>query len=111
MLSVDEACVSDTMLRHVSEMAKADPGFVRLLGTAREYADIYLLARNTQKGCDGMGELEMAKEEFGDSLDALINYCTERQYLSGDFRYELDSAADELKDIFKGESGFESGRK
>ena len=114
MLSVelpDESSVSKTMVRQISKMAKSDPGFVRLLGTAREFADIYLLARKTQKGCDGMGELAMAKEEFGDSLDALINYCLGRQYLSGDVRYELDSEADELREISSAESGPGSGLK
>ena len=76
--SPDESSVSEMMIRHISEMAKSDPGFVRLLGTAREYADIYLLARKRQKGCDGMGELAMVKEEFRDSLDALMNYCIGR---------------------------------
>ena len=99
------------MIRQISEIAKSDPGFVRLYWTAREYADIYLLARKTQKGCDGMGELAMAKEEFGDSLDTLINYCIGKKYLSGDVLYELKSEADELREISMGESGFESGRK
>ena len=95
------------MFRTISQMAQSDPGLVRLLATAREYSDIYLLARKTQKGCDGMGELAMAKEEFGDSLNTLIHYCIERKYLSGDVRYDLDSAANELREISVCEKGLE----
>lgn len=103
--------VSETMLRHISETVKTDPGFVRLLETARENAAIYLLVRRRQKGCDGMGELAMLKEEFRDSLDILLNYCIGRQYLSEDVRYDLDSAADELGEVHQAERAAGSGQK
>jgi hypothetical protein len=86
----------ETWLIHTSAMAESDIEFCRLLRTAREYADIYLLARKMQKGCDGMGELAMVKEEFRDSLDDLMNYCKGKGYLCGDIRYEIDFVADEL---------------
>ncbi len=84
------------MLEVLSELSKSDAGLLRLLETAREYADIYLLARKRQKGCDGMGELAMVREEFSVSFDSLVHYCRSKGYMDGDMRYEIDSVADEL---------------
>ena len=80
----------------ISDRERSDVGLRQLLGTAREYADIYLLAKKRQKGCDGMGELAMVREEFSASLDGLVHYCRRKGYIDGDIRYEIDSAADEL---------------
>lgn len=85
-----------TMLEVLSELSKSDTKLLKLFETAREYADIYLLARKTQKGCDGMGELAMVEEEFRDSLYDLMNYCKGKGYIDGDIQYEIDSVADEL---------------
>ena len=68
----------------ISDLAKSDAGLRQLLGTACEYADIYLLAKKRQKGCDGMGELAMVREEFSASFDGLMKYCRKKGYLSGD---------------------------
>ncbi len=84
------------MLEMLSEQSKSDTRLLRLLETAREYADIYLLAKKRQKGCDGMGELAMVREEFSSSFDGLLHYCAAKGYLSGDIRYELDSVSVEL---------------
>ncbi len=84
------------MIEGIREEARADPEVLRLLGLASEYAEIYLLARKRQKGCDGMGELAMIKEEFADSLHELTGYCKGKGYLQSDIRYEMDSVADEL---------------
>ncbi len=84
------------MLEVLSELLKSDAGLLRLLETAREYADIYLLARKRQRGCDGMGELAMVREEFKDSLNGLMSHCRSKGYLSEDIQYELDSVAHEL---------------
>lgn len=43
-----------------------------------------------------MGELAMVKEEFGASLDGLINYCKRKGYIGSNIQYEIDSVADEL---------------
>lgn len=73
------------------DFAKSDTGLQELLEKASEYADIYLMAKRNQKGCDGMGELAMAKEDFKDSLDDLINYCKRQGYLAADVQYDIDS--------------------
>jgi len=80
----------------ISDLAKSDAGLRELLGRACEYADIYLLTKKRQKGCDGMGELAMVREEFSASFDGLIRYCRRKGYIDGDVRYEIDSAAAEL---------------
>ncbi len=80
----------------IREKARSDPEVLRLLEPASEYADIYLLARKRQKGCDGMGELAMVKEEFTNSLRELTDYCKVRGYLSDDIQDDIDSLANEL---------------
>jgi len=40
-----------------------------LLDEVREYAQIYLLAKQRHKGCEGTGELMTLNEEFGDVPD------------------------------------------
>lgn len=84
------------MIKSISEKASSDAKLLLLLETASEYANIYLLARKRQKGCDGMGEFAMVKDEFRDSLCELIDYCKVKGYLSGDIRYEIDSIANKL---------------
>ncbi|MBF0559354.1 MAG: hypothetical protein HQL08_11305 [Nitrospirae bacterium] len=84
------------MFRRIQLSVRKDACLIPLLEKTREYADIYILARRRQKGCDGMGELAMVKEEFGASLDGLINYCRSKGYIDSDIQYEIDSVADEL---------------
>ena len=81
----------------ILELAKFDVRLRELLERAHEYADIYLLAKKRQNGCDGMGELAMVREEFRDSVDALINYCKSKEYLSAAVQSDIDSAAGELR--------------
>ncbi len=69
----------------------------RLLDEVREYASVYVLARQRQKGCDGMGELATMKEEFRDVVDKVIQYCQEKKYISQDISYEIDSIVDEIE--------------
>lgn len=84
------------MLDLMPDSAEGDAEFVRMRETVREYATMYVMAKRRHKGCDGMGELAMAKEEFRDSLWILTDYCKRKGYLSVDIHYEIDSAADEL---------------
>lgn len=87
------------MFAVISELSRSDNRLLKLLETAREYADIYLIAKKRQKGCDGMGELAMVSEEFRELLDDLMNYCKGKEYLSGDIHYDIDSVADELSGL------------
>ncbi|MEW6118234.1 MAG: hypothetical protein AB1553_15250 [Nitrospirota bacterium] len=67
------------------------------LGEGREYAQVYVLARQRQKGCDGMGELATMKEEFRDVIDKVIQYCKEKKYISQGVSYDIDSIANEIR--------------
>ncbi len=86
------------MLSLIPDSAEEDTEFIRLRETVREYATMYAMAKRRHKGCDGMGELAMAKEEFRNSLWMLAEYCKKKGYLSADIHFEIDSAADELAD-------------
>lgn len=89
------------MLAALSEMAKADARLTALLVGAAEYADIYLLAKRRQKGCDGMGELASLKDEFKSAVDDLIGYCKDKKYLPHDATYDIDVIAVEIGGIVK----------
>ena len=84
------------MLTNITEIAATDNHGCSLLCKARECAEIYLLVAKRQKGCDGMGELAMIKEEFGEAVNDLITYCKSKEYLARDLEYDLDNIADEL---------------
>jgi hypothetical protein len=74
----------------------SDDRLAKLLADAKEYAQVYVLARQRQKGCDGMGELVTMKEEFRDVVDKVIQYCQEKKYISENISYDIDSIADEI---------------
>jgi hypothetical protein len=84
------------MLIDIVEIAMTDDHASLLLCEARECAELYLLVTKRQKGCDGMGEFAMIKEEFKEAVDNLINYCRNKDYLANDFQYELGTVADIL---------------
>ncbi len=84
------------MISTIFKTSKSDAQLARLLDDAREYAHVYVLARQRQKGCDGMGELATMKEEFRDVVDKVIQYSQEKKYISDDISYEVDAIADEI---------------
>lgn len=84
------------MIANSMATSKSDAQLAGLLDEAREYAQIYLLARQRQKGCDGMGELATMKEEFRDIVDKVIQYCKEKKYISEVAAYDIDSIAEEI---------------
>ena len=83
-------------MKNIIEAAKSDPGLARLLDEVREYASVYVFARQRQKGCDGMGELATMKEEFRDVVDKVIQYSQGKKYISDDLSCEIDAIADEI---------------
>jgi len=87
------------MIDSVLQASKSDARLATLLDEAREYAQVYLLAKQRHKGCDGTGELMTLKEEFKDTVDKMIRYCKEKGYLSGACAYDSDSVADALMKI------------
>ena len=88
------------MLTDIPKIATADEQAASLLCRARECAEIYLLVSKRQKGCDGMGELAMIKEELVDSLHEFTEYCKRQGYLCGDVQEDGDCIADELTGLF-----------
>jgi septum formation topological specificity factor MinE len=84
------------MFDTIQQEAKSDSQLARLLDEARDYAQVYVLARQRQKGCDGMGELATMKEECRDVIDKVIQYSQEKKYISQPVSYDIDSIADEI---------------
>ena len=84
------------MFNAIQQASKSDSQLGKFLAEAREFAQVYVLARQRQKGCDGMGELATMKEEFRDVVDKLIQYCKEKKYISQDISYDIDSIADKI---------------
>ena len=83
----------------VKDRVKSDRQLYAMLSAASEYAEIYILAKQRQKGCDGMGELATMKEEFRDVVDKVIAYCMETEYISEVTAYDIDLIADEIKGL------------
>ncbi len=84
------------MLNGIIAASKQDDRLAALLDEAREYAQVYRLAKQGHKGCQGTGELMTLKEEFKDTIDKMIRHCREKGYLSGACEYDPDRIADEL---------------
>jgi len=84
------------MIETIINASKSDARLAALLDEAREYAQIYLLAKQRHKGCQGTGELMTLKEEFRDTLEAMILHCGELGVPLAIFSYDIDSMADLL---------------
>jgi len=80
----------------IQKFVSNDAQLARLFERLREYAELYLIARQRQKGCDGMGEVATLKDEFIYSLNGIIRYCKEKGYVSGDISYETDLIARDI---------------
>ena len=73
--------------------SKSDSRLAVLFEEAREYAQIYLLAKQRHKGCEGTGELMTLKEEFNDAVDKLVRYGKGGNHLTGPCDYDIDALA------------------
>jgi hypothetical protein len=80
-----------SIIETIQKFVQNDAQLARLFERVREYAELYLIAKQRQKGCDGMGEVATLKDEFIYSMDRIILHCKEKGYLSGDISYEIDS--------------------
>lgn len=87
------------MINDIFNASKSDAHLAALIDEAREYAQVYLLAKQRHKGCDGTGEIMTLKEEFKDVVDKMILYCKKNNQLSSDCNYDTDSFADALVKI------------
>ena len=90
-----------TMIETIITQSKSDGELAALVDDAREYAQVYLLAKQRHKGCDGTGELMTLKEEFKDTVDKMVRYCMEKGHLSGVCDYDHDSVAAALLSLPK----------
>ena len=84
------------MFNTIQQASKSDIQLAKLLLEAKEFAQVYVLTRQRQKGCDGMGELATMKEEFRDIVDKVIQYSQERRYISEVISCDIDLVADEI---------------
>jgi len=89
------------MIETTINASKTDRQLAALVDEAREYAQIYLLAKQRHKGCQGTGELMTLKEELKDTVDKMIRHCKERGYLSGPCEYDPDAIAADLEKVQK----------
>jgi hypothetical protein len=87
------------MLETILSASKSDERLAGLVDEAKEYAQVYVLAKQRHKGCNGTGELMTLKEEFKDVVDMMILYCKKNNQLSSDCDYDTDSFADALVKI------------
>lgn len=86
-------------IQDIQRFVQDDACLAGLFDKAQEYADLYLIVKQRQKGCDGMGEVATLKDEFIYSLNGMIRYCREKGYVSDEITYEIDSIALEIKGI------------
>ena len=84
------------MFNTIQQASKSDTQLDKLLAETREFAQVYVLVRQRQKGCDGMGELATLKEEFRDVAAKVLQYCKEKKYISEVVSYDIDSIAEEI---------------
>ncbi len=81
------------MINIILNASKSDDRLATLVDEAKEYAQIYLLAKDRKKGCEGTGELMTLREEFRDVVDRMVRYCKEKNHLSGACDYDIDAVA------------------
>jgi hypothetical protein len=84
------------MINELVIASKSDVNLAGFLEEARECAHVYLLAKQTYKGFENMGEIETLREELKTSVDKMIRYCMGSGIISGSCDYDLDSVAAEL---------------
>jgi len=82
-----------SIIRDIQRFVKDDTRLAGLFERVREYAELYLIAKQRQKGCDGMGEVATLKDEFIYSMNEMIRYCKAKGYLSGEIPYDIDAIA------------------
>lgn len=84
--------IIDTIHKFVPDDAQLSQLFQKV----QEYAELYLIAKQRQKGCDGMGEVATLKDELIYYMEEVIKYCKKKGYLSEDISYDIDSIARQI---------------
>lgn len=85
------------MMKRILEASASDQRLSTILDEVRAYAQVYVLARQRQKSCDGFGEMTNLKEEFRDVIDKVIQYSQEKKYISEVISCDIDSIADKIE--------------
>ena len=85
-----------SIVQYIRELKKNDTYLTLLFERVQEYAELYLIAKQRQKGCDGMGEVATLKDELIYLTNEMIRYCKERGYLAEDVSYEIESIVRDL---------------
>lgn len=80
-----------SFLKSIEHFIESDAQLAKLFENVREYAELYLIAKQRQKGCDGMGEVATLKDEFIYSLQKMLGYCKSKNYIKEDVVYSIDS--------------------
>ena len=68
------------MIEDLKRLAKEDTQLNTLLEEVEEHAQLYLLAKQRQKGCDEMGEVATLKAEFRWTVEKIHKYCKENNF-------------------------------
>jgi len=84
------------MIDQILKASKSDQDLSKLLEKVREYAQVYLFAKQRQKGCNGFGEVTNLREEFKEVVDKMIKYCKEKKYIPDDFTYDIELITEEI---------------
>ncbi|MFH1026303.1 MAG: hypothetical protein V1764_06460 [Nitrospirota bacterium] len=85
-----------SLIETIQKFIQNDAQLARLFERVREYAELYLIAKQRQKGCDGMGEVATFKDELIYLMNEMIRYCNEKGYFSGDVPYDVDLIAHDI---------------
>lgn len=68
------------MINEIRHAANTDARLASLLEEAREHAQIYLLAKERQRGFEDMGNLVTLREEFRDIIEKVQRHCREKGF-------------------------------
>ena len=68
------------MIEDLKRLSQEDTHLDILLEEVQEYAHLYLLAKQRQKGCDEMGVVATLKEEFRWKVENILQYCKENNF-------------------------------
>ncbi|MFH1702114.1 MAG: hypothetical protein ABIB41_01615 [Nitrospirota bacterium] len=84
------------MISAIIEATKTNYRLAKLLENVQEYAQLYLLAKQRQKGCDGFGEVTNLKEEFSEVTSEMLDYYRKKNSIADNIVYDIDYIAEEL---------------
>jgi len=68
------------MIDDLKRLAQKDTRLNTLFEEVQEYAHLYLLAKQRQKGCDEMGEVVTLRAEVRWTVEKMLEYCRESNF-------------------------------